>query len=121
MELLVDDFRRLIVPAITHWNDPGYMAYFANTAPGPSIIAELLSASLNADAMVWKTVARCPRNLVCSPCFPPRSRMALVRRGSHGIEALRALQGGGRSGNWIATSPGSPARNYIGRRMPVSS
>jgi aromatic-L-amino-acid decarboxylase len=55
MDRLLEDFRRLIVPAITHWNHPGFMAYFANTAPGPGIIAELLAASLNANAMLWKT------------------------------------------------------------------
>jgi aromatic-L-amino-acid decarboxylase len=55
MERLLEDFESLIVPAITHWNHPGFMAYFANTAPGPGIIAELLSASLNANAMLWKT------------------------------------------------------------------
>jgi aromatic-L-amino-acid decarboxylase len=55
MERLLEDFRRLIVPAITHWNHPGFMAYFANTAPGPGILGELLAASLNANAMLWKT------------------------------------------------------------------
>ena len=55
MERLLEDFQRLIVPAITHWNHPGFMAYFANTAPGPGIIAELLAAALNANAMLWKT------------------------------------------------------------------
>jgi aromatic-L-amino-acid decarboxylase len=55
MERLLEDFRRLIVPGITHWNHPGFMAYFANTAPGPGIIGELLAASLNANAMLWKT------------------------------------------------------------------
>jgi len=55
MERLLDDFRGMIVPAITHWNHPGFMAYFANTAPGPGIIAELFAAALNANAMLWKT------------------------------------------------------------------
>ena len=55
MECLLEDFRRLIVPSITHWNHPGFMAYFANTAPGPGILAEVLAASLNANAMLWKT------------------------------------------------------------------
>src|SRR5580704_9963570 len=55
MERLLEDFERLIMPAITHWNHPGFMAYFANTATGPGIIAELLSAALNANAMLWKT------------------------------------------------------------------
>jgi aromatic-L-amino-acid/L-tryptophan decarboxylase len=55
MERIMADFERLVVPAITHWNHPGFMAYFANTAPGPGIIGELLAASLNANAMLWKT------------------------------------------------------------------
>ncbi len=55
MERILADFERHIVPAITHWNHPGFMAYFANTAPGPGIIAELLCAALNANAMLWKT------------------------------------------------------------------
>jgi len=55
MAQVLQDFQRLIVPAITHWNHPGFMAYFANTAPGPGIIAELLCASLNANGMLWKT------------------------------------------------------------------
>ena len=55
MDRLFEDFQRLIVPAIPHWNHPGFMAYFANTAPGPGIVAELLAAALNAIAMLWKT------------------------------------------------------------------
>jgi len=55
MGQILGDFRSLIVPAITHWNHPGFMAYFANTSPGPGIIGELLCASLNANAMLWKT------------------------------------------------------------------
>ncbi len=55
MDRILEDFERLIVPAATHWNHPGFMAYFANTAPGPGIVAELLCASLNANAMLWKT------------------------------------------------------------------
>lgn len=55
MDRILEDFERLIVPAATHWNHPGFMAYFANTAPGPGIVAELLCASLNTNAMLWKT------------------------------------------------------------------
>ncbi len=55
MERLLEDFERLVVPAVTHWNHPGFMAYFANTAPGAGIIAEFLCAALNANAMLWKT------------------------------------------------------------------
>lgn len=52
---VLDDFERLIPPATTHWNHPGFMAYFATTGSGPSILAELLCATLNAQAMLWRT------------------------------------------------------------------
>ncbi len=52
---LMQDFEQLIVPGITHWNHPGFMAYFANTASMPGIVAEMLIAALNNNAMLWKT------------------------------------------------------------------
>ena len=55
MEAILEDFRKLIVPGITHWNHPGFMAYFSVSAPGPGILAEALAAALDANGMVWKT------------------------------------------------------------------
>jgi aromatic-L-amino-acid decarboxylase len=52
---IFDDFRRLIVPGMTHWQHPSFFAYFpANTSP-PSILAEMLTASLGAQCMSWAT------------------------------------------------------------------
>lgn len=55
MSAILEDFRKLLVPAMTHWNHPGFMAYFANSSPGPAILGELLSAALNGNGMLWKT------------------------------------------------------------------
>ena len=55
METILKEFEARIVPAITHWNNPGFMAYFANTATGPGILGEMLAAALNANGMLWKT------------------------------------------------------------------
>ncbi|MBE3072078.1 MAG: amino acid decarboxylase [Acidobacteria bacterium] len=52
---ILQDFERVIVPGITHWNHPGFMAYFAITGSGPGILAEFLSAALNAQGMLWRT------------------------------------------------------------------
>jgi len=52
---VLDDFERLIPRATTHWNHPGFMAYFGTTGSGPGILAELLIAALNAQAMLWRT------------------------------------------------------------------
>jgi aromatic-L-amino-acid/L-tryptophan decarboxylase len=52
---IFDDFERIILPGITHWNHPGFFAYFAITGSGPGILAEFLAAALNVQAMLWRT------------------------------------------------------------------
>jgi aromatic-L-amino-acid decarboxylase len=49
------DFERVILPAVTHWNHPGFFAYFAISGSGPGVLAEFLSAALNVQAMLWRT------------------------------------------------------------------
>ena len=55
MEAILRDFETRIVPAITHWNHPGFMAYFAITSTEPGILGEMLAAALNANGMLWRT------------------------------------------------------------------
>jgi aromatic-L-amino-acid decarboxylase len=52
---IIADFERVIVPGITHWNHPGFFAYFSISASAPGILAEMLTAALNVNAMLWKT------------------------------------------------------------------
>jgi aromatic-L-amino-acid decarboxylase len=52
---ILDDYRELIEPNVTHWNHPGFMAYFAITGSGPGILGEALAAALNVNAMLWRT------------------------------------------------------------------
>lgn len=52
---ILDDYDRLIPPATTHWNHPGFFAYFGITASGPGILGEALAAALNVNAMVWRS------------------------------------------------------------------
>jgi aromatic-L-amino-acid decarboxylase len=55
MDTILADFHRIIMPGITHWNHPGFFAYFANTASAPGILGEMLSAALNVNGMLWRT------------------------------------------------------------------
>lgn len=55
MEAIFADFQKLIVPGITHWNHPAFMAYFANSATGAGVLGETLCAALNVNAMLWRT------------------------------------------------------------------
>lgn len=54
-ENILHDFEERVVPGLTHWNQPGFLAYFANTSSSPAILAELLAAAVNANAMIWRT------------------------------------------------------------------
>ncbi|MGH7510206.1 MAG: pyridoxal phosphate-dependent decarboxylase family protein [Gemmatimonadales bacterium] len=52
---LFQDFREIILPGMTHWNHPGWFAYFpANNSPA-SVLAEMLTATLGAQCMSWAT------------------------------------------------------------------
>ncbi|HVX40839.1 MAG TPA: pyridoxal-dependent decarboxylase [Gemmatimonadaceae bacterium] len=52
---ILHDFERTIVPGITHWNHPAFFGYFATSSSVPGIIAEMLTATLDVKAMLWKT------------------------------------------------------------------
>ena len=55
MNRIFNDFQKLILPGIAHWQHPCWFAYFpANNSP-PSILGEFLTAALGAQCMVWKT------------------------------------------------------------------
>lgn len=55
MEKIIEDIDNVLLDGITHWNHPGFMAYFNSTSSGPGILAEMLTASLGINGMLWKT------------------------------------------------------------------
>jgi aromatic-L-amino-acid decarboxylase len=55
IEAILADYRALIEPNATHWQHPGFMAYFATTASGPGILGEMLTAALGQNPMLWRT------------------------------------------------------------------
>jgi aromatic-L-amino-acid decarboxylase len=54
-EIIFQDFERIIVPGLTHWNHPSFFAYFPNTGSEPGIIGEMVTAALNVNGMLWRT------------------------------------------------------------------
>lgn len=55
MEGIFRDFERVLLPGVTHWQHPGWFAYFpANNSPA-SVLGEFLTAGLGAQCMVWQT------------------------------------------------------------------
>jgi aromatic-L-amino-acid decarboxylase len=55
LERILADYRRLVEPNATHWQHPGFLAYFATTASGPGILGEMLTAAIGQNAMLWRT------------------------------------------------------------------
>jgi aromatic-L-amino-acid decarboxylase len=49
------DFEEKIMPGITHWESPNFFAYFPASKSKASILAEMLTATLGVQGMVWAT------------------------------------------------------------------
>jgi aromatic-L-amino-acid decarboxylase len=54
-DAILADFYKLVLPAVTHWNHPRFMAYFPSSGTPPGVLGEMLSAALNTNAIVWKS------------------------------------------------------------------
>jgi aromatic-L-amino-acid/L-tryptophan decarboxylase len=55
METIFADFQEKVLPGMTHWQHPRFFAYFpANSSP-PSVLAEMLTAVMAAQCMLWET------------------------------------------------------------------
>jgi aromatic-L-amino-acid decarboxylase len=52
---IFQDFESIIMPGMTHWQHPQFFAYFPASRSGPSVLAEMLTATLGAQCMIWYT------------------------------------------------------------------
>jgi len=52
---VLEDLERIVLPGLTQWNHPRFFAYFPTTTSEPGILAEMLIASLNVNAMLWRS------------------------------------------------------------------
>ena len=55
LDALLTDLDRFIVPGLTHWNHPGFMAYFCSSSADPGVLAEFVAAAFNVNAMLWRS------------------------------------------------------------------
>lgn len=53
--LILNDFKEVIMPGITHWQSPNFFAYFPANSSYPSILAEMITSTLAAQCMKWET------------------------------------------------------------------
>ncbi len=54
-EQIFADFQQIILPGMTHWQSPNFFAYFPANGSYPSLLAEMLTASMGAQCMIWET------------------------------------------------------------------
>ena len=54
-EQIMTDFERIVLPGMTHWQHPAFFAYFPGNSSPPSVLAEMLTATLGAQCMLWQT------------------------------------------------------------------
>jgi len=55
MQEIIDDFKTSVLPGITHWQNPKFFAYFPANASLPSLLAEMITATLATQCMIWDT------------------------------------------------------------------
>src|SRR3954454_7900 len=55
LDAILEDVDRLVFPNATHWQHPGFFAYFATSASGPGMLGEFLTAALGQNPMLWRT------------------------------------------------------------------
>ncbi len=54
-DAIMSDFERIIMPGITHWQSPSFFAFFPANSSYPSVLAEMLTAALGQQGMIWET------------------------------------------------------------------
>ncbi len=55
VDAILADVERLVLPNATHWQHPGFFAYFSTSASGPGILGEMITAALGQNPMLWRT------------------------------------------------------------------
>jgi aromatic-L-amino-acid/L-tryptophan decarboxylase len=128
---ILADFERLLVPGLTHWNQPGFMAYFVSSAGAAGVLGELLTAALNQQAMLWRTspaateleevVLGWLRDLLG---LPPSFEGTLYDGGSssnlHALLAARQAAAPAARATGLAGSPLPPLRVYCSQHAHSS-
>lgn len=52
---VIADLDRVVIPGTTHWQHPGFHAFFPANTSGPGILADIVSSGLGTQGMLWQT------------------------------------------------------------------
>lgn len=54
-DAVLRDLTDIVLPGVTHWQHPGFHAYFNSGGSAPSVLGELAAAGLGVQGMLWIT------------------------------------------------------------------
>jgi aromatic-L-amino-acid decarboxylase len=52
---IIADLDQIVMPGITHWNHPGFLAYFPSNTDLSSVLADIVASGLGVQGMSWLT------------------------------------------------------------------
>jgi aromatic-L-amino-acid decarboxylase len=58
-DAIVRDLDSVVTPGLTHWQHPGFYAYFPANTSGPSVLGDLVCAGVGVQGMLWATGPSC--------------------------------------------------------------
>ena len=107
---ILADLDRIVLPGVTHWQHPGWFAYFPANSSGPSVLGDLVSSGLGVQGMLWSTSASVHR--------AGDARARLARRTARTAGALPQRRPGWRRdpGLGVVGQPLRPAGGTLARR-----
>ena len=104
---ILADYRSIVEPNATHWQHPGFFAYFGSTASEPGILGEMLAAALGQNPMLWRTspIGTELEGVVVDWLRQALGLPAVVRRAPdrHGLDVVADRAGGGARGGRRST------------------
>jgi aromatic-L-amino-acid decarboxylase len=97
MDVIFHDFNKLIIPGITHWQNPNFHAYFPANSSYPSVLAEMLTAALGTQCMKWDTspaaaeLEECMVNWMKKICGIPENFQGVIQDGASSATLVAIL------------------------------
>ena len=58
-DAVLADLDRVVVPGTTHWQHPGFHAFFPGNTSGPALLGDIVSAGLGTQGMLWQSGPAC--------------------------------------------------------------
>ncbi|KAL8949331.1 MAG: hypothetical protein Q9222_004556 [Ikaeria aurantiellina] len=111
------DIEQKIMPGLTHWQSPNFMAFFPANATYPSILGELYSAAFTAPAFNWLCSPACTEletivlDYLCQLLHLPESYLSTSPTGGGGV-----IQGS--ASEAIVTVMIAARDQYIRKQLP---